>query len=68
MTRSALYSSIRRRFPQPVARISRFSPAFAFTFRPGSSAVPFALRVMRTVSRSSTTMVPAAFANSRLVW
>ena len=35
-------------------RISRFSPAFWRTFRPGSSHVPFAARVMFLIQRSST--------------
>ena len=59
ITRCALYSSIRRRFPQPVTRIPRIYPALAFTFRPGFSAVPIALLVMRDVSRCPVTTVPA---------
>ena len=34
---------------QPVARISRFRPAFDATFLPGSSTVPLAERVLPTV-------------------
>lgn len=50
-----------------MARMSRFSPAVALTFRPGSLAVPFALLVMQAVSRALMTMVPAASASSRLI-
>ena len=48
--------SCRRRSstPQPDRRISRLSPALARTFRPGSSAVPLAERVMFLICRSST--------------
>jgi len=43
----ALSSSRRTSRPHPAAAISRFSPAFARTFRPGWSMVPLAERVMR---------------------
>ena len=50
----ALSSSLRASSPQPDRRISRFSPAFCRTFRPGAPAVPLAERVMLLMRRSST--------------
>ena len=44
--RPALYFSMDRRTAQPVSRTTRLSPALARTWRPGSSTVPLALRVM----------------------
>ena len=40
--------------PQPWARMARFRPALARTFRPGASRVPLAERVMPLTFRSST--------------
>src|SRR5262249_1474284 len=53
-TRPGAFSSRRlTKNPQLEARISRFSPAFCRTFRPGSATVPFAERVMSRTLRSS---------------
>ena len=40
--------------PQPDARMPRFSPVFAATFRPGSATVPLAERVIALTFKSST--------------
>src|SRR5512146_1953467 len=50
----ALLSSLRSSRPQPEARMPRFRPALAATFRPGDSADPLADRVMPRMLRSST--------------
>ncbi len=53
--RPGAFSSRRRTSrPQPDRMISRFSPAFCRTFRPGSAMVPLAERVMLATRRSST--------------
>jgi hypothetical protein len=43
---SAFSTSMCLKIDQPAFRISRFKPAFALTFRPGSSSVPAADRVI----------------------
>jgi hypothetical protein len=42
----------------------RFSPAFALTLRPGASAVPLALAVMRFTCKSSIATQPWLLARS----
>ncbi len=53
-----------RREPQPAFRITRFSPAFWRTFRPGLATVPFAPAVMLRVFRSSSAATPQCLAMS----
>ena len=64
----ALYVSMEHRDPHPVARIPRFNPAFAFTFLPGLSTVPFALAVMPLVCSASTATVLPLRTILRLTW
>ncbi len=66
MTFAALYSSVAAKAVQPVPAIARFRPAFAATFLPGLSAIPFAERVMPLTSSLSRTTVPALSAILRL--
>jgi hypothetical protein len=62
--------SLRRRTsrPHPDRMISRFSPAFCRTFRPGSVAVPLADRVMHPILRSSTRITSNRHARLVLVF
>jgi hypothetical protein len=53
---AALYSSMLRAIDQPLRRMVRFSPAFCFTFLPGTSSVPAAEAVIELTARSSMAM------------
>ncbi len=64
----ALSSSRRTSRPQPDARISRFSPALALTFRPGAAVVPLAERVMPVTFRFSARIKSNSRASRVLVF
>ena len=58
----------RRNSAGEASRITRFSPDFALTLRPGFSTVPRAERVMPATLRSSTAMVCHPVASRFVIW